>query len=80
MTPIERDTMIEEILIIGLRLAEGISRSRLEEMAGCTVDKLFGARLDRLVDGGFLTLDDQRLGATAAGRQRLNAVLAALLA
>jgi hypothetical protein len=36
--------------------------------------------LPPLIDGGFLLLDDDRLAATAAGRQRLNAVLAALLA
>ena len=38
------------------------------------------AALARLIEGGFVTLDDERLVATAAGRQRLNAVLAALLA
>ena len=80
MTPIARGTAVEEMLMMGLRLAEGVSRSRLEEMAGRTVDGLFGAALDRLVEGGFLTLDDQRLTATAAGRQRLNGVLAALIA
>src|SRR5437763_7209533 len=80
MTSIERDTAVEEMLMMGLRLAEGVSRSRLEEMAGRSVDQLFGPALARLVEGGFLTLDDQRLAATAAGRQRLNAVLAALIA
>jgi hypothetical protein len=32
------------------------------------------------VQGGFLAIDAERLVATAAGRQRLDAVLAALLA
>src|SRR5690349_11489654 len=53
MTPIARGTAVEEMLMMGLRLAEGVSRSRLEEMAGRTVDGLFGAALDRLVEGGF---------------------------
>ena len=35
--------------------------------------------LARLVDAGFLALDADRLRGTAAGRQRLNAVLASLL-
>ena len=35
-----------------------------------------GRRCSRLVEGGFVTLDAERLVATAAGRQRLNAVLA----
>ena len=41
---------------------------------------LFGGNLAPLIEGGFLTLDAERLAATAAGRQRLNAVLGALLA
>jgi oxygen-independent coproporphyrinogen-3 oxidase len=80
MTPVPRDSAVEEMLMMGLRLAEGVSRSRLETLASRTVQDLFGAALDRLVEGAFLTLDDHRLAATAAGRQRLNAVLAALVA
>jgi oxygen-independent coproporphyrinogen-3 oxidase len=49
-------------------------------MAGGTVEQLFAASLPRLVEGGFLRLDTDRLAATPAGRQRLNAVLAALFA
>jgi len=64
---------------MGLRLAEGIDRARLEQAAGGEVDALFTDTLPRLVEGGFLTLDSNRLAATAAGRQRLDAVLAALL-
>jgi hypothetical protein len=33
-----------------------------------------------LIDGGFLELDEEGLRATPAGLQRLNAVLAALVA
>ena len=77
---IDRETTIEEMLMMGLRLVEGVARRRLETLAGRTVDELFAGVLPRLVDGGFLTLDGERLAATAAGRQRLNAVLGALLA
>ena len=80
MTPIACDTAIEEIVMMGLRLAEGVSRARLEAMAESSVEDLFEPALARLIEGGFLTLDADRLAATAAGRQRLNAVLAALLA
>jgi putative oxygen-independent coproporphyrinogen III oxidase len=79
-TPITRDEAVEEMLMMGLRLAEGVARPRLEALAGGAVEGLFGAALPRLVDGGFLTLDCDRLAATTTGRQRLNAVLAALLA
>jgi len=76
---IDRDSAVEEMLMMGLRLTEGVARSRLERPAGRDADALFGERLAPLVDGGFLTIDRERLAATAAGRQRLNAVLAALL-
>jgi putative oxygen-independent coproporphyrinogen III oxidase len=80
MTPIAPETAVEEMLMMGLRLVEGIPRARLEALAGRDVESLFGAALPPLTEGGFLMLDDDRLAATAAGRQRLNAVLVALLA
>jgi putative oxygen-independent coproporphyrinogen III oxidase len=79
LVPIERDAAVEEMVMMGLRLVEGVARRRLEAFAQRPVERVFGAGLPRLVDGGFLTLDADRLAATEAGRQRLNAVLAALL-
>ncbi len=79
MAPIGRDEAVEEMVMMGLRLVEGVARDRLETLAGRTVEELFAGALPRLVDGGFLTLDADGLAATAAGRQRLNAVLGALL-
>jgi putative oxygen-independent coproporphyrinogen III oxidase len=70
----------DELLMMGLRLTEGVSRARLRAELGADIDTLVDARkLQRLADAGFLTLDPDRLRATAAGRQRLNAVLASLL-
>ena len=80
IVPIEAETALEEMLMMGLRLNEGVARSRFEGLAGTTPETRFGAALARLVDGGFLIVDDRHIAATAAGRQRLNAVLAALLA
>ncbi len=79
MAPIAPEAAIGEMVMMGLRLVEGIPRARLEALAERDVEELFGAALPRLVAGGFVTLDGDRLAATAAGRQRLNAVLAALL-
>jgi putative oxygen-independent coproporphyrinogen III oxidase len=76
---IDRDTAIEEMLMMGLRLVEGVPRARLEGIADIGIEALFGRKLPPLIDGGFLTLDRERLAATAEGRRRLNAVLAALL-
>jgi oxygen-independent coproporphyrinogen-3 oxidase len=54
-------------------------RPRLERAASQDAESLFGRNLPPLIEGGFLMLDRERLVATAAGRQRLNAVLGALL-
>jgi coproporphyrinogen III oxidase-like Fe-S oxidoreductase len=78
MTAISRESAVEEMVMMGLRLTEGIPRARLEALAECSVEALFGVSLTRLIDGGFVTLDKQRLAATAAGRQRLNSVLGTL--
>jgi oxygen-independent coproporphyrinogen-3 oxidase len=66
------EEQLEEQLMMGMRLAEGVSRGRL---AG----PLDGDRIEQLVEGGFVVADEERLAATAAGRQRLNAVLGALV-
>jgi putative oxygen-independent coproporphyrinogen III oxidase len=79
MAAIDRDDAVEEMLMMGLRLTEGVARARLEGAAGREAEAIFGDNLASLVEGGFLSLDRDRLAATAAGRQRLNAVLAALL-
>jgi putative oxygen-independent coproporphyrinogen III oxidase len=71
----------DELLMMGLRLREGVSRARLMTELGADVEALIAKpKLVRLIDGGFLALDADSLRATESGRQRLNAVLATLLA
>jgi oxygen-independent coproporphyrinogen-3 oxidase len=71
----------EEMLMMGLRLAEGVARARFRAETGAEIEaSLDSSRVADLVAGGFLVQDDQGLRATAAGRQRLNAVLARLMA
>jgi oxygen-independent coproporphyrinogen-3 oxidase len=77
---IEIEARLEEMVLMGLRLREGIARRRFLEETGSEPEALFDrARLDRLIEGGFLTLDSDGLKATAEGRQRLDALLPALL-
>ncbi len=76
---LSREEATLEMLMMGLRLAEGIARPAFERVAGCDIEALFGSPLRTLCDGGFLALDNERLVATDAGRERLDAVLAALL-
>jgi oxygen-independent coproporphyrinogen-3 oxidase len=78
---VDAEARREEMLMMGLRLAEGIDAAHFAaETAGTLVSALDPPRLKALIEGGFVELDDQGLRATAAGRQRLNAVLAQLLA
>ena len=71
----------EECLMLGLRLAEGVPETRLRAAAALGFDSaLDHAALTRLEAGGFVSFDGEILAATAAGRQRLDAVLGALLA
>ena len=71
---------LDEVVMMGLRIAEGIPHARFAERTGRTIaDALDPTRLARLVDGGFLVLDARGLRATPSGRLRLNAVTAALL-
>ncbi|GLR79253.1 coproporphyrinogen III oxidase [Azospirillum oryzae] len=79
--PIDRESRGTELLMMGLRLSEGVRLGRLVEETGRTLDDFVDpAALSRLIDGGFLTRDADRLVATSEGLQRLNAVLSAILA
>jgi putative oxygen-independent coproporphyrinogen III oxidase len=77
LSPAERQ---EELLLMGLRLARGISRRRFRDALGLEIEEAIApASMAPLLDGGFLELDEAGLRATPAGLQRLNAVLAALV-
>lgn len=72
--------LVEEALMMGLRLAEGIDRSMFASMAGADpVAALGERRLAPLVKAGYVEVDATHLRATQAGRQRLNAVLERLV-
>ncbi len=73
--------MVEEALMMGLRLADGIDRATFASITGADpVAALDEARLAPLVKAGFLEVAPDCFRATAAGRQRLNALLARLIA
>ncbi len=65
---------------MGLRLSDGIARSAFQRELGAAPERVLEAeRLRRLGDAGLLRLSAKGLRATAAGRARLDAVLAYLL-
>jgi len=79
-TPLDRDVRVREMTMMGLRLTSGIARADFERVAGKPIEAAFDAgALERLIGGGFLAVGESGISATAAGRARLNAVLALLL-
>ena len=78
---VEGQDLVEEALMMGLRLADGIDRATFASVTGVDpVEALEAARLDPLVRAGFLEVDPTHLRATSEGRQRLNALLERLIA
>jgi oxygen-independent coproporphyrinogen-3 oxidase len=71
---LEAADRVAEALLMGLRLTEGVPVGRLEALCGGAAlpDR---DRIAELVEGGYLADEPGRLRATAAGRQRLNAVI-----
>ncbi len=77
--PLTPRAHIEEILMMGLRLTEGLGRTRLTALTGRDAPELIApAALDRLGRAGLLALTADRLRATARGRACLNTLLASL--
>jgi oxygen-independent coproporphyrinogen-3 oxidase len=72
--------LVEEALMMGLRLADGIDRALFASQTGVDPVEALGDRLSPLVGAGYLAIDATHFRATPAGRQRLNAVLERLIA
>lgn len=73
--------MVEEALMMGLRLASGVDRAQFRAVTGADpVEAVDPRALETMAKGGFIEATATALCATASGRQRLDAVLARLLA
>lgn len=73
-TTLTQSDIAEEILLMGLRLEEGIPLQRLQEIG---IDTENWPSRDQLIEGGLL-VQDATLRTTARGRLLLNSVLQAL--
>ena len=78
---IDNDTAMREAVMMGLRLTEGMTTAEWDAKFSTALDVFLPpAKTKRLEDEGFMIRQKETLRATAAGLQRLNAVLAYLLA
>ncbi len=79
-TEVSARDQLEEMLLMGLRLTDGISRDRIRRDFGQDLTALLNPmRLETLTRHNLLALTDQKIQATHEGRLRLNAVLGELV-
>ncbi len=70
----------EELLLMGLRLDEGVWFENFEAATGAPIGAFLDAgRLRRVVEAGLMEMDERRLRATSEGRFVLNSLLAEIL-
>jgi oxygen-independent coproporphyrinogen-3 oxidase len=75
-----RGERVEEMLMMGLRLGEGVSLARFRARTGLSLERAVPpARLARLLEAGFLKMSEGALRTTPKGRVVLNTLLAELL-
>jgi oxygen-independent coproporphyrinogen-3 oxidase len=78
--PLSASERREELLLLGLRLTDGIERSRFHALTGCELEQAVDEKgLERVQDCGLVILDRHRLRVTPEGRLLLDAVLRELL-
>jgi putative oxygen-independent coproporphyrinogen III oxidase len=80
-TLLDAEARSREMLLMGLRLAEGVDAARFLMRTGRALeDALDAATLAQAIAADYLERDARGLRATAEGRKRLDALLAALVA
>jgi putative oxygen-independent coproporphyrinogen III oxidase len=78
--PISQADQAREALLMGLRLAEGVSIPYFTARTGLALEDAVEAdMLAACIEEGYLTLTPERITATTQGRHRLDALLPALL-
>jgi oxygen-independent coproporphyrinogen-3 oxidase len=78
--PVPPADRAREMLLMGLRLREGVDEERFRRRSGLSIDAAVEADvLSRAIDAGYIDRSDGRLRATAEGRLRLDRLLVELL-
>ncbi len=73
---LDGELRLAEMVMMGLRLGEGIPRGRFRREFAAAPEAIFDpARIESAAEAGYLELDAQGLRATAAGRRRLDALI-----
>lgn len=75
---IDTDMLITEMVMMQLRLNEGLSIAAFRERVGADPRETFGDTLTRLVDLGLVTMSETHIALTRSGRLVANTVIADL--
>lgn len=79
-TPVAPPDQAREMLLMGLRLSEGVDESRFESRCGMPIARALDSEiLNMAINEGYVRREHQKLFATLEGRKRLDALLSAIL-
>ncbi len=70
---------MEEMMFLGLRMAEGVSLKAFHDTFGIRIDKIYGEVIEKHVREGLLCMDEKRLYLTLKGMDVSNYVMADFL-
>jgi len=78
--PLTKSEQVDEFLLTGLRLMQGVDRNTFKKISGKDFEEFFPMNMiETLVSCGFIQLDAEGLRSTDTGRLRLNSLITSLL-
>ena len=73
---VDNEMLMHEMVMMQLRLVEGLSIQMFHGRTGCDPLELFGGYLDQLVAEGFVSISDTHIALTRSGQLIANAIIA----
>ncbi|PFA64589.1 coproporphyrinogen III oxidase [Bacillus sp. AFS015802] len=71
--------MMEEEMFLGLRKAEGVSKSTFQQKFGSSIESVFGSSIEEMEKRGLLSVNEERIALTKQGRFLGNEVFQSFL-
>ena len=71
---LNKDEMMSEFMMLGLRMNEGVSADDFYDLFGRTLYNVYGEQIDRLVDMGLIVNDNNKFKPTRRGLELQNII------